>query len=74
MIVSNEPLLEAHDVSVRYGRSTVLEGVNFSILAGEIVTVVGPNGSGKSTMVRALIGALPVSAGYMNYEATKQTA
>jgi len=67
MSLSKEPLLEAHDVSVRYGRSTVLQDVNFSISAGEIVTVVGPNGSGKSTMVRALIGALPVTSGKIKH-------
>jgi zinc transport system ATP-binding protein len=63
MNTASQPLLEAQNVSVRYGRSTVLQGVNFSISPGEIVTVVGPNGSGKSTMVRALIGALPATAG-----------
>ncbi|MCB2115244.1 MAG: metal ABC transporter ATP-binding protein [Rhodobacteraceae bacterium] len=49
-------LIEARGVSVRHGALSVLEGVNFAIQPGEIVTIVGPNGSGKSTLVRALIG------------------
>jgi len=60
---ASQPLIVAENVTVRHGRSAVLEHVDFSISAGEIVTVVGPNGSGKSTMVRALIGALPIASG-----------
>ncbi len=56
-------LVEASNISVRRGSVNVLENVSFALHEGEIVTIVGPNGSGKSTMVRALIGALPVSAG-----------
>lgn len=49
-------LIEAAGLSIRHGTQTVLDGVDFAISAGEIVTIVGPNGSGKSTLVRALIG------------------
>jgi len=58
-----QPLITAENVTVKHGRSAVLAHVDFSINSGEIVTVVGPNGSGKSTMVRALIGALPIASG-----------
>jgi zinc transport system ATP-binding protein len=56
-------LITAQNLSVNFGATTVLELVNFSISAGEIVTIVGPNGSGKSTLVRALLGIVPPSAG-----------
>lgn len=56
-------LISAEGVSVRHGTETVLHGVDLTIEAGEIVTIVGPNGSGKSTLLRALIGAHPLSAG-----------
>ncbi|MFV0384149.1 metal ABC transporter ATP-binding protein [Paracoccus sp. (in: a-proteobacteria)] len=41
----------------------VLEYVDFAIQPGEIVTVVGPNGSGKSSLVRALLGHMPLASG-----------
>ncbi len=45
------------------GSETVLQGVDFQIRPREIVTVVGPNGSGKSSLVRALLGHMPLAAG-----------
>lgn len=56
-------LMFAAGVPVRLGGTTVLHDVDLDISPGEIVTIVGPNGSGKSTMLRALIGAVPLSAG-----------
>ncbi|TJZ82758.1 metal ABC transporter ATP-binding protein [Paracoccus hibiscisoli] len=41
----------------------VLAQVDFRIQPGEIVTVVGPNGSGKSSLIRALLGHMPLASG-----------
>jgi zinc transport system ATP-binding protein len=56
-------LISASKISVGLGGKSVLQGVDFDITPGEIVTIVGPNGSGKSTFLRALIGAVPLSSG-----------
>ncbi|UWR21098.1 metal ABC transporter ATP-binding protein [Sulfitobacter sp. S190] len=56
-------LIETRNLTLGYGGNTVLRGVNLSLSAGEIVTIVGPNGSGKSSLLRALIGALPATSG-----------
>ncbi|MCR8549833.1 metal ABC transporter ATP-binding protein [Salipiger sp. P9] len=56
-------LIEATGLHVSLGGHEVLQGVDFAIAPGEIVTIVGPNGSGKSTLLRTLIGALKPSAG-----------
>lgn len=57
-------LIAAEHVTVSYGGGTpVLEDVDFSIDAGEIVTLIGPNGSGKSTLVRALLGVVKPDSG-----------
>jgi len=56
-------LIAARRLTVRHGGGPVLDGVDFAIAPGEIVTVVGPNGSGKSTLVRALLGLEPLAAG-----------
>jgi len=56
-------LIAARGLTVRHGGAAVLAGVDFTIAAGEIVTIVGPNGSGKSTLIRALIGLTPLAGG-----------
>jgi iron complex transport system ATP-binding protein len=50
---------------VRYPRAAApaVNGVSLAALAGRITAVVGPNGSGKSTIVRALLGRVPVESG-----------
>ncbi len=58
-------LIQAQGLTIQRpgGHETVLHGVDFRIASGEIVTVVGPNGSGKSSLVRALLGHMPLAAG-----------
>lgn len=56
-------LLEAKNVSVQYGRMTVLNNVNFHLDNKDYLAIVGPNGSGKTTLMRALLGLVDVSAG-----------
>lgn len=46
--------IELRDVSLGYGRRTVLEKLNFRVRPGEMVGLIGPNGCGKSTIIRAL--------------------
>ena len=49
-------LLELKDVHAYYGKSHVLDGVSFTVNAGEIVSLLGRNGSGRSTTVKAIMG------------------
>ncbi|MFS4583553.1 ATP-binding cassette domain-containing protein [Phaeobacter sp. C3_T13_0] len=56
-------LVALTDITVQHNANPVLRNVNFSITAGEIVTIVGPNGSGKSTFLRTVIGALKPTGG-----------
>ncbi|MCG6111842.1 MAG: ATP-binding cassette domain-containing protein [Paracoccus sp.] len=58
-------LIESSALTVhRPGTSEpVLAQVDFRIQPGEIVTVVGPNGSGKSSLIRALLGHMPLASG-----------
>jgi ABC-2 type transport system ATP-binding protein len=49
-------VLEARQLTKRYGASVALRDVTFSIAPGEILGYLGPNGSGKSTTVRMLVG------------------
>jgi len=52
-------LLEVSDLHAGYGRAEVLNGLNFQLPRGQVVTVIGPNGAGKSTTLNALMGLLP---------------
>ena len=56
-------VLEARDLRAGYATGDVLQGVSIEIGSGEIVGVLGRNGVGKSTLMRALIGLLPVRGG-----------
>jgi ABC-type Mn2+/Zn2+ transport system ATPase subunit len=56
-------------VSASYGGPPALEGVTFSVRAGERVGVLGPNGGGKSTLFRVLLGELRPLAGRVDLRA-----
>ena len=48
-----------------YGHMTALDGMDFELLAGEILAIVGDNGAGKSTLIKTLSGAVTPDAGEM---------
>ena len=50
------PLLEVRNLSVRYDKAQILNGLSLEVADGEFVGVVGPNGAGKSTLLRAISG------------------
>jgi manganese/iron transport system ATP-binding protein len=57
------PILEVDNLTVRYNGQHALEGVSFSVQAGERVAIVGPNGAGKSTLFKAMVGLLSPTRG-----------
>jgi branched-chain amino acid transport system ATP-binding protein len=52
-------LLEARNVSKRFGGVQALEGISFSIERGAIYGLIGPNGAGKTTLFNTLTGIYP---------------
>lgn len=59
--------LEIHDLTVSYLKKPVLWGVDIVVPAGQLVGIVGPNGAGKSTLIKACMGLLPVSSGWVKF-------
>jgi branched-chain amino acid transport system ATP-binding protein len=49
-------LLEVEHLTVRYEKAVLINDLNLSVDAGELVSLVGPNGAGKSTTLRAITG------------------
>jgi ABC-2 type transport system ATP-binding protein len=58
-----EAAIQADGLVRRFGKVTAVDGVSFRVDKGEIFGFLGPNGSGKTTVIKMLIGLLPLSAG-----------
>lgn len=57
-------ILEAREITVRYGRAApALDRVSCAVAPARLVAVAGPNGSGKTTLVRAITGLVPLESG-----------
>lgn len=56
-------MLRVQSLRSGYGRIPILQGIDFSVAAGEFVGLFGHNGMGKTTLMRALAGQLPATAG-----------
>ncbi|MEJ2366951.1 MAG: ATP-binding cassette domain-containing protein [Acidobacteriota bacterium] len=62
------------NLSVRFGKRTVLDDLSFSVRPGEKITLAGPSGSGKSTLLKVLLGFVPAASGHVSIEGTPLTA
>jgi ABC-type branched-subunit amino acid transport system ATPase component len=62
------PLLRVEHIDVSYGPVQVLFDVSIEVGAGEIVALLGTNGAGKTTVLRAISGVLPVTAGRIVFD------
>ncbi|MEA5536180.1 ABC transporter ATP-binding protein [Crocosphaera sp. XPORK-15E] len=69
-----ENILEVHDVYAGYVKDlNILQGINFRISMGELVTVIGPNGAGKSTLVKTIFGLLKANQGKIIFKGQEIT-
>lgn len=62
-------MLKVTDLTCARGGVAVLEGVNFSVAAGEALVLRGPNGVGKTTLLRVLAGLQPALRGTVEFPA-----
>jgi branched-chain amino acid transport system ATP-binding protein len=61
-------VIEAEDVSMRFGALTVIEQLDLRLEHGEALGIVGPNGAGKTTTLNVLAGDLRPSTGRVVYD------
>ena len=61
-------LLDVKDLGCSRGGAPVLDGVDFTLAAGQALILRGPNGSGKTTLLRVIAGLQPPDAGQITVE------
>jgi ABC-2 type transport system ATP-binding protein len=56
-------MIEAHGLTMRYGKKTAVDDVSFTVHPGKVTGFLGPNGAGKSTTMRLIVGLDHPTAG-----------
>jgi branched-chain amino acid transport system ATP-binding protein len=67
-------IIEVNRVSKDFGGLRALDGITFSIQAGEILGLIGPNGAGKTTLFNIIAGTFPPSGGTIRFNSEDITA
>ena len=70
MSAMTTPVLEARNVTMRFGGLTAVRSVDFTVNSGEIVGLIGPNGAGKTTFFNCLTGLYVPTEGTVSYKGT----
>src|SRR5258708_27139029 len=60
-------MLKVENAHAGYGRIPVLSGIDFTVGAQEVVGVLGHNGMGKTTLLKTLIGQIPLTRGMIRF-------
>jgi branched-chain amino acid transport system ATP-binding protein len=63
-----ETLLSVQDLHAWYGESHILHGVNLTVRAGEVVTLLGRNGAGKTTTLKSIMGIVGSRKGKVEFQ------
>jgi branched-chain amino acid transport system ATP-binding protein len=72
--VQDGPVLSARGLEAWYGESHILQGMNFDLYPGEVITLLGRNGAGKTTTLRAVMGMLAKRRGSVMVEGAETIA
>jgi zinc transport system ATP-binding protein len=65
MPIEETTLIAAKNIVLGFNGRTVLDGVDITVSANEIVTLIGPNGSGKTTLARVVLGLIEPQQGHI---------
>lgn len=65
--------LRVSGATVTYGQLVAVEDVSFDILRGDFFCIVGSNGSGKTSLIRAILGIVPLAAGRVEFGVPRES-
>ncbi|MHB1314659.1 MAG: ABC transporter ATP-binding protein [Christensenellales bacterium] len=66
-------MLNLKDVRAGYGNIQIVNGISMEVKEGKIVAIVGANGVGKSTLIKTIVGLLPIMGGQIFFEGEEIT-
>lgn len=58
-----EKAISINNLSVYYGKTAAIKNICLDVNQGEFLGIIGPNGGGKSTLLKAILGLIPITAG-----------
>jgi polar amino acid transport system ATP-binding protein len=64
----DQPLIRMRQVCKTFGATTVLDGISFDVMKGEVMCFIGPSGAGKSTLLRCINALVPIDRGSIMVE------
>ena len=64
----NIEVLKINNISAGYGSTTVINYFSFAINQGEILSITGRNGVGKSTLLKSIMGVIPIKSGNLFFQ------
>jgi urea transport system ATP-binding protein len=67
MNMPHQPLLQVSNIHQYYGGSHILRDVSFQAHLGRITVLLGRNGVGKTTLLKSLMGAVPIREGSITF-------
>jgi simple sugar transport system ATP-binding protein len=72
-VVDNSVVVEMRNISIEFPGVKALDGVDLTLRAGEIHSLLGENGAGKSTLIKALTGVYAIDGGTINVAGATRT-
>jgi branched-chain amino acid transport system ATP-binding protein len=67
-------LLDAQDLHIAYGDIRAVNGVNFYLEKGELVSIIGANGAGKTSILNGIMGIVPLKNGKIHFDNKEMTS
>lgn len=61
-------VLKINNISAGYGSTTVINSFSFAVNQGEILSITGRNGVGKSTLLKSIMGVIPIRSGNLFFQ------